>query len=888
MSQTTNKAQDISSGDQCSGTGAASGMESAVASEEATTPHAIEDGPHSVSPTIPAAPIDFDSARGSPTDEFAKPLGRTRSWMATVGRIGVVARRGALVLVLMVAIYIFLRQVNEHYAIKHWLFWTYAKIWGYCTLFVLAVAGSGHLVTKTAGGKTLPFGERTVLSLGAGVIVFFLIMFGAGLLGIYGKIFSVVMPTVVFSISAVPLVRYVRRVVRHFRAARIRSTWRPSVWFLPILLFGAGGVGMIYFAILSPRNVAYDAHFYHLAIAQQYATEGAIRPFLDGWLPGTIPHLSSVLYTWTFLLPGLTMFDRVVCAAHIEFILFLFTLVSVPIFVRRLVPKARTSLSWAAFFLFPGIFVYDSGLSAAAEHIAAFWAIPVYLMMLRSLRSLDVWNSQGAFAARDFGFLSASLAAAILTKYQAIYVAAFPAMAIAATMVWILGRAFIRRENRRLVLRTIFVGTSTALVVGLVLTSPHWLKNYIWYGDPFFPYLHRHFPAPKWTTTDIGVTFNLWNEQTKSWKPQGPLLNQLRETAQAMATFSFQPHDWPKFHGKVPIFGSLFTLSALTLPFLQKTKRIWALFIATEVGIGIWFWTLHQDRYLQQLLPWMVGVVAATLILLWRSHWAIRVLAAALVGVQIIWGGDAYFIPAHAMTGTSAAPITSELLSMGLKGKHSERYAFGDRLFEIGRDPALPQHAKVLLHEWQTRLGLWRPVVSDFPGHMYAFRYEELSSPAEVDKRMRGLGITHIVTRAQISSSYDSLGSDLQFFAFIDQDVTLVKKFSDWSLYALRPTPTTRTSNNLVAYLGCDPQYERGLYTLSRLSVRDRLMAKKPARVTAMKPVPAQPQEFASFVAQVDYVVTSAKCKPAMAPEVTQDFNQIATRDGDLLWLRRR
>ena len=36
-----------------------------------------------------------------------------------------------------------------------------------------------------------------------------------------------------------------------------------------------------------------------------------------------------------------------------------------------------------ALFLFPGIFCYDSGLVLGADHVAALWAAPIFLLSLR-------------------------------------------------------------------------------------------------------------------------------------------------------------------------------------------------------------------------------------------------------------------------------------------------------------------------------------------------------------------------------------------------------------------------------------------------------------------------------------------------------------------------
>ena len=50
-----------------------------------------------------------------------------------------------------------------------------------------------------------------------------------------------------------------------------------------------------------------------------------------------------------------------------------------------------------------------------------------------------------------------------------------------------------------------------------------------------------------------------------------------------------------RYHGKVPVSGSLYTLLLVCLPFFRRTKRIWLLVIMTQVAIFIWYWIHHQE-----------------------------------------------------------------------------------------------------------------------------------------------------------------------------------------------------------------------------------------------------------------------------------------------------
>jgi hypothetical protein len=747
-----------------------------------------------------------------------------------------IGRAVLLPVALLGAIALFLREVSPHYPVERWLFWTYVKVWLWCSLFGLASLSLGNLVVGLVLPASVPLRERITYALPAGVLAFFFLLFAGGLLGLFNRYFAAALPFLALGAGGYLLAKRAKRAIRHLRAARRRSSGARPWWYFPVLLFGLAGVGMIYFAILSPRNIAYDSHFYHLGIAQQYVAEGALRKSPEGWLPAALPHLASVLYTWCLLLPGMSLFDRLCCAAHLEFVLFLFTLAGIPVLVRRLVPRARAGLSWAAIFLFPGILLYDSSLSVAADHVTAFFAVPLYLAFRRAYARLEP---------HDCALLAIVSAGAIMTKYQAFYLLGMPAVALAGRAVWLLAappvRSLARRVRRSVnaeasattetpaetptetpaeapaatstqatetpknndqrekeqgpAAPSIIAGLAALAALGLLLTAPHWLKNWIWYGDPLFPYLHNTFLASAWDAENH-VRFADWNAwQTTHWSPQGTLRERLILSAKALAWFSFQPHDWPNFHGAVPVFGSLLTLSVLFLPFVRGAKRTWGLVIACHVGVFLWFWTMHQDRYLQIVVPWMATAVAAAVALAWRAQVLAKGLLLVLLALQAVWGGDVYFIPSHAMTHAAPTRTTGDLLALGYLKKFDARAEIWGTLFQVGRSDKLPKNARVLIHENNTCLGVWRATVMDIAGWQYELRYERLDSPGALDATVRGLGVTHILSHPSKSLRYDSLGADLRFFDYITHHATALSPFGDLMLYSLPAAPVTASAN---------------------------------------------------------------------------------------------
>src|SRR5262249_19686983 len=237
---------------------------------------------------------------------------------------------------------------------------------------------------------------------------------------------------------------------------------------LAIACFGGLGLGMVYFAILTPDNLGFDSRWYHLPIAEHYAAAGRIGPFSEGWYLGAHPHLATMAYALAHLLTDTEPFDRILLAAHLEFVLFVVMLASIPVLVRRLVGGPLRWEGFAAAFLFPALFLYDGSLFVAADHILALFAIPVYLLLLRVIRDPGP---------RRFVAVSILLAGALLTKYQAVYLLPTVAVGVGIALV----RAVRSGPRAR---ASAALGVGLAFLVGLVLTAPHWLVNWRWYGDP--------------------------------------------------------------------------------------------------------------------------------------------------------------------------------------------------------------------------------------------------------------------------------------------------------------------------------------------------------------------------------------------------------------------
>jgi hypothetical protein len=125
---------------------------------------------------------------------------------------------------------------------------------------------------------------------------------------------------------------------------------------LVFVVAGAVAIAAVFLPVLTPANSGYDARWYHLGIAEQYAARGAIERFNEGFINGAQPQLATWLYTWAFLCSWAGEWQRITVAYCLEFALFLATLAALPIGIRWLAVSERPGQAGPHSFSFPGSF----------------------------------------------------------------------------------------------------------------------------------------------------------------------------------------------------------------------------------------------------------------------------------------------------------------------------------------------------------------------------------------------------------------------------------------------------------------------------------------------------------------------------------------------------
>ena len=783
-------------------------------------------------------------------------------------------RLAAAAFSLIAAAVLLQHQLRPHYPVERWLFWRYAQYWLVGLVFSLVCTSGGFLAVWKIGPGTLPLRERLLLSMAVGVLLFFFGMFVGGLFGLYGTAFAIAWPAVLGLSGAWPLYKYLKRARPHLAGAAGRARRWSRAQLVAIALGGIGLV-MVYVNILTPDNISYDSRWYHLAVPEHYAAAKGIYRSPEGWFHMALPQLACLIYLWPYLFGWLGPFDQLLMAAHLEFVLFVWTLLAVGPLVRWLVPKAKTPAAWAAYFLFSGIFCYDSTLNGGADHIAAFWAIPILLTLRR------VWRD---FEFRSCVLLGLMLAGAAHTKAQAIELLVFPCAAVAIRGLWLAGRAAARRPLPGLKRGAWLWGPLVVAGAMLIATTPFWLKNWIWYGDPVYPALYKHLKLRPWHE-DMGQFYTTLVDR-HFWRPTGTRLEKLKETLKVLFTFSFKPHDWHFMHREWPVFGFMFTLSWFVMPFVGANRRVWAVFLCGHVGVVTWFLFSHQDRYLQIIVPWMVAHVAAVIVLVWRMGWFARIPLLALLTLQVVWGTASYFIPSHVrVPGGRPLPHLFDLFSTGYRQAEKDRLKVFGEYLDVSK--ALPPDAVVLLRRFEPHAGLRRRVVMDHQSWQGLISYGRLPSHRAVWDLYTKLGVTHILWQNTNLLSEDTLGADLRFYGFVTHVARQERNIGGLLLAEVPKEPPPATISETALYLGCHG-YKAGLYELSEMNVFE-MGGKAKQYATPREPLgAAQQARVDQLAARANYVVTNTKC--AMTPPPTtlgSEFVQRANRYEENLYVRR-
>jgi len=404
----------------------------------------------------------------------------------------------------------YLFEWESKYSVRNWLVWPLLQVALLTFTFYASFVVAGHaLLRRLVRLDGVPTSERLLQSMVLGLGVFALATYAAGALGLLNGWFASLLPAAMFGAGLWDLPALIRETKQRYAAQRPLSlgvkvlSGAATVWGGFMLL-------LLYLTSLTPNSFNFDAMWYHVPVAQDYARLGRIVPFY-GDNHRAYPHLASFFHTWALLVPGIEQLPvRWMLMLQLEVGAVVWRLVGAAAVARYCLKERYVPGLWACFFLYPSVFIYDQNVAGSADHVLGMTAAPLFLAVARMIKRFDVrYSVLGGVAAGCH----------ILTKYQAVYMVAATAGVVALRFVWLLLLALLERRRQKrgkappsgaagVPLRQVWAAPAVLLGVALLLSSPHFIKNTVFYQNPLYPFASRVFPS----------TFDDWKKPSQKKK----------------------------------------------------------------------------------------------------------------------------------------------------------------------------------------------------------------------------------------------------------------------------------------------------------------------------------------------------------------------------------
>lgn len=327
----------------------------------------------------------------------------------------------------------------------------------FCLLFMLGVQKAGRYIGEHVGAfvaRSEPDALEFSISLGLGLVFVGYLAFALFLIPV---------------VSA-PLIRlfFFALCVVGAREAYLkrRIGGEPPLIKLDVaerILFAILGMGSVLaFVGTTAPEISYDALVYHLAVPKNYLLAGHLANMPYNHY-SYLPLLTSMIYIWGLAINGMYM------AKLLNFFIGMALLHAIYSHACRL--SGRTgALAASALFISTPMILYLFWVSNSDMGAALF--------LLLALICCWRWREQER--AVDLYLVGLFCGAALATKYTT-------ALGVSMLAGYCGLKLFSGKADRRAYVLTAFV----ALV--LIPLLPWWIRNYIYQGNPFFPYATQYF-----------------------------------------------------------------------------------------------------------------------------------------------------------------------------------------------------------------------------------------------------------------------------------------------------------------------------------------------------------------------------------------------------------
>lgn len=613
-------------------------------------------------------------------------------------------------------------------------------------LCFLAILSIGIALAR----RLLPFGvsflELLPISLGLGTIFVAYSLFLIGLLGWLQKTVLYLLLGFCFAsgFTELPLFLKARQFASPFSEGWSELYLWEKVWVWLLLFLNL--LAMLLCFVPPTQVTEWDSLSYHLAIPKLYWLDGRINyiPFSHH---AQFPMTAQMLYLLGLGLTGLKSTSVAKLFHWLFLVICQMTLLCWGIAVKE--RSLRLGLVAVVFFASLPI--------AFFEATTAYVDLALTAYSLLSLFALSRFHSQpdgrwlilaGIFAGASAG-----------TKYTGLLLIGL----LIPLGLWAIRRVGEPRWSH--------------LAIGILLSasiaSPWYVKNWLWTGNPVFPFAYGIFGGKNWTK-EMAQTYTISNREfggsrdflTTIALPFNMALNEIRfgkcarqwlgscknwgECRMQWKCGKFDNQDLPNFSiGFLPLVltpVSIFTISLTTLPFAVSVPVIVMLF---------WFaWWLMEAQYLRYLLPALgcLSVFAS-----WgAAKWLKSGLLTAVITRGTISVGLSYGVLVALWQATTLTPLS---VAVGLIS-NDEFLQRAEPTYKIAEfvNKALPKRSVIATYGMPLGFYFDRRYFWAESGHNRMIHYERIRNVEDLIDEWNRFGVTHVL----IDWQFVPKGSDLE------------------------------------------------------------------------------------------------------------------------------
>jgi hypothetical protein len=453
--------------------------------------------------------------------------------------------------------------------------------------------------------------ERLILAIAVGLGELALLTLAMGLFHVLHRelVYAVLSGLTILFLPAT--LRFLRQLVR--LAGEVRSMWQVldmRVSSVGLSVLGICLLGALVWAVAP--SIHYDALNYHLGVpaiyVQQHAVVEVPEEFRSYWA-----HNAEMLYTLALALVGQPLPTLI----HLTFGLLTMGLV---FSLGKRLAGTRVGLIGAVLFYSLPIVTWESGTAYTDLMVTLYAFGTLYAAAVWWLEQDEAWLTVAGLMA-GFG---------LGTKLNAVLVL-FP-------LSLFVGSGLLLRYGLS---RRCLMGLLRSAIPTALLFAPWLVRDWLWTGNPIFPFYNTIFQSPKWrhdnAFRNIGM-FGMWHRIVDLVRLPWDLVAHADKFGEATVAAS----------GSVPLSA----LPWLYLLEFREKRHLLILCFFVGISVMLWFSVGRYLRFLLPIFPALALLAALNIEALWlrvsEHHWRKQIAIAGLMvalsyivatrAVHTVWG----------------------------------------------------------------------------------------------------------------------------------------------------------------------------------------------------------------------------------------------------------